>query len=73
MNGWVCLYVQVKDSSQNEFVKNYLQQREKLLKEQMTQKKEIEGKSCISAKEMKLMSRPVTGNAPLCNDDLGMY
>ena len=38
--------LQLNADGQNEFVKNYLQQREQLLSQQMEQKKRYEGANC---------------------------
>jgi len=38
--------LQLNSDGQNEFVKNYLQQREKLMSQQMEQKKRYEGADC---------------------------
>jgi len=42
----VVLLLQLTADGQNEFVKNYLQQREQLMSQQMEQKKRYEGADC---------------------------
>ena len=40
------LFLQLTADGQNEFVKNYLQQREQLMSQQMEEKKRYEGADC---------------------------
>jgi len=41
------MMLQLSDDAQNEFVKNYLQQREQLMSQQLAQKKSYEGADWI--------------------------
>jgi len=44
----LCVMSQLSDEGQNEFVKNYLKQREQLMSQQMEQKKYYEGATLYS-------------------------